>query len=120
MYHSQGNWRSLVEGPTAAPIESSSYVLASKRTHRKDPLDGFKKYTKGWNISERHYWAVSFSNYLLSIWPVLLSLIAVLNRDGFDCHLPACILLLYPPPFRACLGLVGYVGYLVLNHEISS
>ncbi|KAG7965596.1 hypothetical protein I3843_08G009200 [Carya illinoinensis] len=55
--HSQGSWRSLVEGPTAAPIESSSYVLASKRTYRKDPLNGFKKYTKGWNISERHYWA---------------------------------------------------------------
>jgi hypothetical protein len=55
-------WRSLVEGPTTAPVENpsfGSFVLASERTQRKDPLDGFKKYTKGWNISDRHYWAVS-------------------------------------------------------------
>ncbi|XP_062163196.1 uncharacterized protein LOC133870154 [Alnus glutinosa] len=53
-------WRSLVEGPTTAPVENpsfGSFVLASERTQRKDPLDGFKKYTKGWNISDRHYWA---------------------------------------------------------------
>ncbi|KAK9080001.1 hypothetical protein SSX86_001676 [Deinandra increscens subsp. villosa] len=36
---------------------NSSLVLAQKRTTRKDPLDGFKKYRGGWNISERHYWA---------------------------------------------------------------
>ncbi|KAE8056333.1 hypothetical protein FH972_013114 [Carpinus fangiana] len=28
-----------------------------ERTQRKDPLDGFKKYTRGWNISDHHYWA---------------------------------------------------------------
>ncbi|KVH76580.1 hypothetical protein Ccrd_025536, partial [Cynara cardunculus var. scolymus] len=36
---------------------NSSLVLAQKRTTRKDPLDDFKKYRGGWNISERHYWA---------------------------------------------------------------
>ncbi|XP_071702892.1 uncharacterized protein [Rutidosis leptorrhynchoides] len=36
---------------------NSSLVLAQRRTTRKDPLDGFKKYRGGWNISERHYWA---------------------------------------------------------------
>ena len=51
--------RSIVEGPAAEPIEVSSLVLAAERTSRKDPLDGFKVYTGGWNISERHYWAVS-------------------------------------------------------------
>lgn len=40
--------------------KNSSFVLAAKRTYRKDPLNGFKKYTGGWNISEKHYWAVSF------------------------------------------------------------
>ncbi|KAM5564409.1 hypothetical protein ABKV19_018813 [Rosa sericea] len=49
--------KSLVEGPFSAPIETSSVVLAAQRTRRKDPLDGFKRYTGGWNISERHYWA---------------------------------------------------------------
>ncbi|XP_050366130.1 uncharacterized protein LOC126784690 [Argentina anserina] len=49
--------RSLVEAPYSAPIETSSVVLAAQRTRRKDPLDGFKRYTGGWNISERHYWA---------------------------------------------------------------
>lgn len=49
--------KSLVEGPLSAPIESSSVVLAAQRTRRKDPLNGFKRYTGGWNISERHYWA---------------------------------------------------------------
>lgn len=57
------NRRSLVEeegqGPIASnePVESSSLVLAEKRTYRRDPLNSFKRYTRGWNISERHYWA---------------------------------------------------------------
>ncbi len=63
---SLNTWRSLVvEGPTPSgvPVENySTFVLASKRTLRKDPLNGFKKYTKGWNLSDRHYWAVSLSN----------------------------------------------------------
>ncbi|XP_052210633.1 uncharacterized protein LOC127813623 [Diospyros lotus] len=50
--------RFLAEEPSGEPALNSSYiVLAAKRTHRKDPLDGFKRYTGGWNISERHYWA---------------------------------------------------------------
>ncbi|KAF3329578.1 hypothetical protein FCM35_KLT04909 [Carex littledalei] len=41
---------------------NSSYVLAAERTQRKDPLNGFKIYTGGWNISNEHYWAsVGFS-----------------------------------------------------------
>ncbi|XP_040996494.1 uncharacterized protein LOC121242653 [Juglans microcarpa x Juglans regia] len=36
---------------------NSSLILAETRTHRKDPLDGFKRYTGGWNISNEHYWA---------------------------------------------------------------
>ncbi|KAL5213230.1 hypothetical protein ABZP36_024077 [Zizania latifolia] len=36
---------------------SPSLVLAGERTRRKDPLDGFKLYAGGWNISDEHYWA---------------------------------------------------------------
>uniref|UniRef100_A0A2N9FVY0 Uncharacterized protein n=1 Tax=Fagus sylvatica TaxID=28930 RepID=A0A2N9FVY0_FAGSY len=36
---------------------NSSLLLAEQRTHRKDPLDNFKRYTGGWNISNQHYWA---------------------------------------------------------------
>ncbi|XP_051129251.1 uncharacterized protein LOC127250135 isoform X2 [Andrographis paniculata] len=36
---------------------SDSIVLAPSRTYRKDPLDNFRSYTGGWNISNRHYWA---------------------------------------------------------------
>ncbi|KAM5548075.1 hypothetical protein ABKV19_002167 [Rosa sericea] len=37
--------------------ENETLVLAKERTRRKDPLNRFKKYTGGWNITERHYWA---------------------------------------------------------------
>ncbi|KAJ9555232.1 hypothetical protein OSB04_009846 [Centaurea solstitialis] len=37
---------------------SSSLVLAQERTTRKDPIDEFKLYKGGWNIKDRHYWAV--------------------------------------------------------------
>lgn len=54
-----GTKMSSVEGPDLQPVQFYSLVLAAERTRRKDPLDGFKTYTRGWNISERHYWAVS-------------------------------------------------------------
>ncbi|KAI7987124.1 hypothetical protein LOK49_LG13G02685 [Camellia lanceoleosa] len=55
-----GSKRFLEEGLIISPLNSSSsssLVLAAKRTERKDPLNGFKKYTGGWNISNEHYWA---------------------------------------------------------------
>ncbi|KAK6944420.1 hypothetical protein RJ641_025522 [Dillenia turbinata] len=36
---------------------NSSLILAAERTRRKDPLDHFKYYTGGWNISDEHYLA---------------------------------------------------------------
>ncbi|XP_050235344.1 uncharacterized protein LOC126683478 isoform X2 [Mercurialis annua] len=51
------SWGSVVEAPLSEPFETSTLVLAPRRTYRKDPLDGFKRYTGGWNISDRHYWA---------------------------------------------------------------
>ncbi|XP_015575054.1 uncharacterized protein LOC8280112 [Ricinus communis] len=51
------SWGSAVEAPISEPVETSTLVLAPRRTYRKDPLNGFKRYTGGWNISDRHYWA---------------------------------------------------------------
>ncbi|XP_059454188.1 uncharacterized protein LOC132184534 [Corylus avellana] len=45
--------RSLAEGSAG----NSSLILAETRTYRKDPLDNFKRYSGGWNISNQHYWA---------------------------------------------------------------
>lgn len=50
--------RYLAEEPT----DNSTLILAEKRTQRKDPIDNFHKYKGGWNISNKHYWAVSFSH----------------------------------------------------------
>ncbi|CAL9778446.1 unnamed protein product [Musa acuminata subsp. burmannicoides] len=46
-----------VPPPGDLTVDNSSFILAAARTHRKDPLNGFKRYTGGWNISEKHYWA---------------------------------------------------------------
>ncbi|KAK3004844.1 hypothetical protein RJ639_018654, partial [Escallonia herrerae] len=49
---SWGVRRVVLEGNSG---ENSSLILAAERTHRKDPLDNFKYYKRGWNISEEHY-----------------------------------------------------------------
>ncbi|XP_071694349.1 uncharacterized protein [Rutidosis leptorrhynchoides] len=42
--------------------ENSSMILAGKRTRRKDPINHFKYYVGGWNITDDHYFAsVSYS-----------------------------------------------------------
>ncbi|KAF3616074.1 hypothetical protein FXO38_34772, partial [Capsicum annuum] len=65
---SWGTKRFLAESPDdgESPL-NSSLILAAKRTHRKDPLNNFKRYTGGWNISERHYWADLFSGKVKGI-----------------------------------------------------
>nr|CAD1825717.1 unnamed protein product [Ananas comosus var. bracteatus] len=54
---------------------NGSFVLAAERTRRRDPLDEFKEYTGGWNISNEHYWtSVAFTAIPLlviaSVWLV--------------------------------------------------
>lgn len=61
------------------PPLNSSLILAAKRTYRKDPLNNFKRYTGGWNISNRHYWAsVAFTAapffVVALIWFVIFAL----------------------------------------------
>lgn len=55
--------RSLADETIAS---NSTLILAANRTQRRDPLADFKTYTGGWNISERHYWAVSYFHFLFS------------------------------------------------------
>ena len=45
----------------------SSLILAAKKTRRRDPLENFKFYTSGYNISNKHYWAVS-SFFITFFW----------------------------------------------------
>lgn len=52
--------RSVLEGVNDLAVENSSLVLASERTHRRDPLDSFNYYKGGWNMSQKHYFSVSF------------------------------------------------------------
>lgn len=52
LYRAQGSF-------IGEPVDDSLLVLAAQRTYRKDPLKGFDRYTGGWNIKKRHYWAVS-------------------------------------------------------------
>lgn len=58
----RSEWKLNLEIPERRSLaiseSNSSYILAAERTQRKDPLNGFKIYTGGWNISNDHYWAV--------------------------------------------------------------
>uniref|UniRef100_A0A2C9UM73 Uncharacterized protein n=1 Tax=Manihot esculenta TaxID=3983 RepID=A0A2C9UM73_MANES len=58
---------------------NSTLILAAKRTRRKDPLDNLNRYTGGYNISNKHYWAsVSLTAapffLIAGIWFVLFGL----------------------------------------------
>lgn len=62
---------------------NSTFALAEKRTYRKDPLDDFRKYRGGWNISNRHYWAsVAYTAVpffvIGAIWFVIFGLCLIL------------------------------------------
>ncbi|WRX31668.1 hypothetical protein QQP08_024155 [Theobroma cacao] len=68
--------RNLAEGSEG---DNSSLILAGERTRRRDPLDNFKKYTGGWNISNEHYWAsVGFTAApffaIAAVWFVIFAL----------------------------------------------
>ncbi|OWM69598.1 hypothetical protein CDL15_Pgr014059 [Punica granatum] len=57
-----GTARLLIEGESIDLPGNSSMILAENRTDRRDPLDGFRHYTGGWNISNKHYiYSVGFT-----------------------------------------------------------
>ncbi|KAH0453333.1 hypothetical protein IEQ34_017657 [Dendrobium chrysotoxum] len=89
--------RSAAEGPVALSgnsINNTSFVLASERTERRDPLNDFKDYTGGWNISNRHYWAsVGFTAAPLFgialMWFVIFGLVLIISCCCYCCcHRP--------------------------------
>ncbi|KAI6689873.1 hypothetical protein NL676_026701 [Syzygium grande] len=45
----------VLEGNDDGSLQNSTQVLAEKRTGRRDPLDNFRHYKGGWNISSRPY-----------------------------------------------------------------
>ncbi|KAG0491946.1 hypothetical protein HPP92_005344 [Vanilla planifolia] len=85
--------RSVAEGPSAISANlsnNSSFVLASERTDRRDPLNDFKYYTGGWNISNRHYWAsVGFTGAPLFViavaWFVIFGLVLLFTACYYCC-----------------------------------
>ncbi|XP_004501360.1 uncharacterized protein [Cicer arietinum] len=75
----------------AAPYENSPLPLAAERTRRKDPLDGFNKYTNGWNITDHHYWAsVAYSAIpifsIATIWFLGFGLCLLLLIVSYFCR----------------------------------
>lgn len=56
-----GPWKNEVTqvAQAARPRTKGTLVLAANRTNRPDILQGFRRYHGGWDIANRHYWAVS-------------------------------------------------------------
>nr|XP_048321875.1 uncharacterized protein LOC112490910 isoform X2 [Ziziphus jujuba var. spinosa] len=80
--------RHVLEATNAELVQSPSLILAPKRTHRRDPLDGFNYYRGGWNISEEHYFfSVGFTAAPLFIMAAIWFLGFVLCFFSiFLCH----------------------------------
>lgn len=81
--------RSILEGGSNG--DNPSMILAEKRTRRKDPIDGLKYYTGGWNISDDHYISsVSFTAAPLfgiaAIWFVGFGLSLLLICSCYYCR----------------------------------
>jgi hypothetical protein len=61
----------LATGPVSVDANTtdsnSSLILAEDRTRRPDILHKFKRYRGGWNITDKHYWAVRFLNILVRL-----------------------------------------------------
>ncbi|CAL5056283.1 unnamed protein product [Urochloa decumbens] len=84
--------RLIAEAPADINITTnSSFVLAADRTHRKDPLNGFRKYPGGWNISEVHYFAsVGYTAIPLFAIALVWFVIFFLVMLGICCHHCCC------------------------------
>ncbi|EEF31927.1 conserved hypothetical protein [Ricinus communis] len=69
--------RSILDRNSSEFSDNKSMILAAKITHRRDPLDNFKYYKGGWNISEEHYF------YSVAYTAAPLFLIAVIWFIGY-------------------------------------
>lgn len=68
-----GPWKNEVSEASEAPgpvsdAHQSTLVLAANRTNRPDILNGFRRYLGGWDIVNRHYWAVCSDSFLHLWW----------------------------------------------------
>ncbi|KAG9150907.1 hypothetical protein Leryth_003040 [Lithospermum erythrorhizon] len=82
-----GNKRFLLEGNNG---NNSSLALAADRTYRMDPLDHFRYYNGGWNISNKHYFSsVAYTSAPLiitaAVWFVVIGLGLLLSCLYFCC-----------------------------------
>lgn len=57
----------LEDAQAPGPSQPESLILAAERTNRPDILDGFKHYSGGWNITDKHYWAVRPYLYVVKL-----------------------------------------------------
>ncbi|CAN1318572.1 hypothetical protein LINPERPRIM_LOCUS30859 [Linum perenne] len=69
---------------------STTLVLAEERTRRKDPLNDFRPYTGGFNISSEHYWAsvsATAAPFFLvaGVWFVVFGISLVITCICFCC-----------------------------------
>ncbi|KAK9706248.1 hypothetical protein RND81_07G113100 [Saponaria officinalis] len=81
------NRRSLAEN---TENNSSPLILAEKNTHRRDPLNHFKRYSGGWNISDQHYWgSVAFTAapffIVAAVWWIIFGLSLICTCFYFCC-----------------------------------
>lgn len=74
-------------------VKNTDLILAESRTTRKDPTNNFRYYNGGWNISNQHYWAVSFHILILMLSSSVYLLIKFLpvavcwiHRCPLVCH----------------------------------
>ncbi|KAF7830324.1 putative transmembrane protein [Senna tora] len=129
--------RFLLDEFAAEPFENSPFTLAAERTRRDDPLDGFKKYTNGWNISDHHYWAsVAFTAVpvlvVAAVWFIGFGLCLLLIFLCYFCrkrealgYSRACyalsLILLILFSFAAMIGcLILYVGQGSFHHSTTT
>lgn len=54
-----GPWKNEVTQVAVGRETEGTLVLAANRTNRPDILHRFRRYKGGWDIANRHYWAVS-------------------------------------------------------------
>uniref|UniRef100_A0A9I9CYM1 Transmembrane protein n=1 Tax=Cucumis melo TaxID=3656 RepID=A0A9I9CYM1_CUCME len=72
-------WKAAGRNLVESIVDNSSLILAETRTYRKDPLNNFQRYTGGWNIKNKHYWAsVAFTAapffVIAGIWFIVFGL----------------------------------------------
>lgn len=108
-------------GPANAPDAKFPLVLAAKQTNRPDILCGFRHYSGGWDITNRHYWAsVGFTGaagfILAAVWFISFGLVLGVHRclrwgtliknDGSCRSTQICLVLLLVFTCAAAIGCI--------------